>query len=87
MDYIAHHSPIHIGFLSQEHWNGLPFPFYPDLEHGVAPLSPPAPMQLLLLGWEALTYHEIHKNFLKSFKHVKTILSSPANHKQVVDQI
>ena len=22
----------------------------PDLEHGVAPLSPPAPMQLLLLG-------------------------------------
>ena len=59
----------------------------PDLEHGVAPLSPPAPMQPLLLGWEALTYHEIHKNFLKSFKHVKTILSSPANHKQVVDQI
>ena len=59
----------------------------PDLECGVAPLSSPVPVQPLLLGWEALTYHEIHKKFFKSFKHVKIILSSPANHKKVVDQI
>ena len=38
---VAHHAPLSMGFLSQEHWSGLPFPSPGDLPNqGIEPMSP-----------------------------------------------
>ena len=41
---VAHHGPLSMGFLSQEHWSGLPFPAPGDLpDPGIEPKSPASP--------------------------------------------
>ena len=38
---VAHQAPLSMGFSSQEHWNGLPFPSPSDLPRsGIEPTSP-----------------------------------------------
>ena len=38
---VAHQAPLSMGFLRQEYWSGLPFPFSGDLpDPGVKPRSP-----------------------------------------------
>ena len=38
---VAHQAPLSMGFSSQEHWNGLPFPSPSDLPNpGIEPRSP-----------------------------------------------
>ena len=38
---VSHHAPLSMGFLSQEHWSGLPFPSPGDLPNqGIEPMSP-----------------------------------------------
>ena len=40
-DYIAHQSPLSMGFVRQEYWSGLPFPSPGDLHApGIEPTSP-----------------------------------------------
>ena len=40
-DYIAHQSPLSMGFARQEYWSGLPFPSPGDiLDPGIEPRSP-----------------------------------------------
>ena len=41
MDYIAHQSPLFMGFFGQEHWSELPFPPPGDLPNpGIEPKFP-----------------------------------------------
>ena len=38
---VAHQAPLSMGFLGQEYWNGLPFPFPRGLpDPGIEPRSP-----------------------------------------------
>ena len=38
---VAHQIPLSTGFLRQEYWSGLPFPFPGDLpDSGIEPMSP-----------------------------------------------
>ena len=38
---VAHQAHLSMGFLRQEHWSGLPFPFPGDLPNpGTEPMSP-----------------------------------------------
>ena len=38
---VAHQAPLSMGFLRQEYWSGLPFPFPGDLSKpGIEPTSP-----------------------------------------------
>ena len=47
---VAHKSPLFMGFLRQEYWNGLPFPS-PDLpDPGFKPMSPALQVDSLLLS-------------------------------------
>ena len=55
---IAHQASLSMGFSSQEHWSGLPFPPPGDLpDAGIKPLSPGIPAlqadSLLLSHWES----------------------------------
>ena len=44
MDYIAHQSPLSVGFFRREYWSGLPFPSPGDLsDPGIESVSPVAP--------------------------------------------
>ena len=46
---VAHQAPLSIGFLRQEYWNGLPFPFPGDLPNPwVEPGSPAQQVDSLL---------------------------------------
>ena len=41
---VAHQAPLSIGFPTQEHWSGLPFPPLRDIPNsGIQPLSPESP--------------------------------------------
>ena len=41
---VAHRAPLSMGFLRQEYWSGLPFPFPGDLPNpGIEPMSPGSP--------------------------------------------
>ena len=41
MDYIAHQSPLSVGFFRREYWSGLPCPPPGDLpDPGIKPASP-----------------------------------------------
>ena len=48
-DALSQHLPSYLGFSYLEHGD-IFMAAPPDLEHGVAPLGPPAPAQPLLLG-------------------------------------
>ena len=37
---VAHQAPLSVGFLWQEHWNGLPFPSSRDFDPGIEPTAP-----------------------------------------------
>ena len=48
---IAHQAPLSMGFLRQEHWQGLSFPspgYHPD--SGIKPVSPASQVDSLPLG-------------------------------------
>ena len=46
---VAHQAPLSIGFLRQEYWNGLPFPFPWDIPNQwVGPGSPVQQVDSLL---------------------------------------
>ena len=38
---VAHQAPVSMGFLRQEYWSGLPFPFPGDLPHPGIELTSP----------------------------------------------
>ena len=42
MGYIAHQAPLFMGFLRQEYWSGLTFPFPGDLPNSV--IKPESPV-------------------------------------------
>ena len=59
---VAYQAPLSMGFLRQEHWSGLPFPFPGAFSHsGIEPRSP-ALQADALLSEPPLIYHKRSKN-------------------------